>query len=267
MSSDARFRLFCVIAFACSVAPGLANTAQGQSPPPPPSSAADSKARAELSQIIAGLLSDTSSHMRMGPTRTATAADSVRAAAIVLIARAALSQYLDVKAAERDGYQRNLPWVEDQPIYHYNRLENFRAAERGEFDFGKPVSLLYKKDNLGELRLFGAMYGTSASAATEQLDTLLPISMAHWHKHVNMCYPGRAVPRDGPRKVDAGTVFLVKLYFSITSAGQCETAGGQFVPVEFGWMAHVYIFAGSDDPKVIWDADDLGNMDMHVRHP
>ena len=37
-------------------------------------------------------------------------------------------------------------------------------------------------------------------------------------------------------------------------------------PVEFGWMAHVYLFAGSDDPKVIWDADDLGNVDIHMRH-
>jgi hypothetical protein len=39
------------------------------------------------------------------------------------------------------------------------------------------------------------------------------------------------------------------------------------VPVELGWMAHVYMFAGSDDPKVIWDSDDLGNMTEHMQHP
>jgi hypothetical protein len=62
-------------------------------------------------------------------------------------------------------------------------------------------------------------------------------------------------------------VFFLKLFFSITSASDCELARGQFVPVEFGWMAHVYMFAGSDDPKMIWDADDVGNMDMQLRRP
>jgi hypothetical protein len=267
MPSDARFRVFSLIAFGCIVTAASASPAQSQSPPHPASSAADSQAQAELSRTIAGILSDTSSHMRMGPTRTATAADSARAAAIVLAARAALSQYVDVKVAERDGYYRNLPWLDDQPIYHYNRLQNFSAAQQGAFDPTKPVSLLYKKDGRGQLRLFGAMYATRELAASEDLDALLPISMAHWHEHVNLCYPGRNAARDGPQKVDAGMVFLVKLFFSITSARECETAGGRFVPVEFGWMAHVYMFAGSDDPKVIWDADDLGNVDVHMGHP
>jgi len=94
--------------------------------------------------------------------------------------------------------------------------------------------------------------------------------MAHWHEHVNLCYPGGAVTRHlgQPRKIDAGLVFMMQLYFSITSASACESAGGQFVPVEGdGWMTHVYMFAGSDDPKVIWDSDDIGSMNGPMRHP
>src|SRR3954462_2236704 len=155
--------------------------------------------------------------MRMGPTRTATVADSVRAAAVVATARAALSQYVDVKLAERDGYYRNMPWLEDQPIYHYNSAHNADAAGRGQFDPSKPVSLLYKKNDRGQLSLVGAMYATSASAAPDSLDALLPISMAHWHQHVNLCYPSPALSHSLSGSVDADFVALMKELGGITS--------------------------------------------------
>ena len=148
------------------------------------------QARAEPTSSPASC-SDTSSHMKMGPTRTATVADSARAAAYCPRRAGCPQPYADVNVAERDGYYRNMPWLEDQPIYHYNSSRNFRVADRGKFDVTKPVSLLYKKDHDGQLRLVGAMYATSESAAPEDLDALLPISMAHWHEHVNLCYPGR----------------------------------------------------------------------------
>ena len=198
--------------------------------------------------------------MRMGPTRAATSADSARAAAFVVAARAALSQYVDVKLAERDGYYRNMPSIENQPIYHYNSSRNITGADRGEFDPTKPVSLLYKKDDRGQLRLVGAMYATSASAAPEALDALLPISMAHGTTATwNICYPGGPIARRLSQNVDAATVFWVRLFFSITSAGACDAASGRFVRGDAGWMTHVYMFAG-DDPNLIWDADDVGNM-------
>jgi hypothetical protein len=205
--------------------------------------------------------------MRMGPRRAATAADSARASGIVVAARAALSQYVDVKVAERDGFHNNAPGLTDLSIYHYNSLLNFGAADRGAFDVTKPVSLLYKKDDHGQLRLVGAMYATTASAAPEHLDALLPISMAHWHEHVNFCYPGHILAGAAPLKMDARRVFWSALFLSITSASECQQAGGQFVPVEGGWMAHVYLFAGSDDPKIIWDTDDAGTMDMRHATP
>ena len=265
MLTDARFRVVRAIAFSCTVAAISASPAESQLPQHPPSSAPDSQAQVEMGRVLAGLFSDSSSHMRMGPTRPATTADSARAAAIVRAARAALSQYVDVKVAERDGYHRAMPSLVDQPIYHYNSMPNFGAAERGEFDITKPVSLLYKKDDRGQLKLVGAMYATGASDPS-QLDALLPISMAHWHEHVNLCSPGGPLTRYLSPTVDARTVFWVKLFFTITSPGACEAAGGRFTDVDFGWMAHVYMFAG-DDPRVIWDTDDAGNMDMHMGHP
>ena len=266
MSPVPHVRILYLIAFACVLAATSARPAEGQSLSNQSGVAADSHAHEQLTRILGGLFSDTSVHMRMGPTRTATVADSTRAAAIVLTARTALRQYVDVKVAERDGYYRNMPWLDDQPIYHYNNQENIKAVGGGAFDLTKPVSLLYKKDTGGQLRLVGAMYATSASEAKD-LDALLPISMAHWHEHVNLCYPTRRALGDGPRKVDDAMVFWVKFYFSMTSEAECEDARGQFVPVEFGWMAHVYMFAGSDDPHEIWDADDLGNMPMRMHQP
>ena len=49
----------------------------------------------------------------------------------------------------------------------------------------------------------------------------------------------------------------------ITTRDECARAGGRFVPRTFGWMAHVYLFAG-DDPKTIWGENDHGSMDVHV---
>jgi hypothetical protein len=270
MSSDARFRALSLIAFTSLVAAGLAGRVESQVPQQTPPSAADSQAQAQLSRLFAGILSDTSVHMRMGPTRAATAADSARAADVVVRARAALRQYVDVKLAERDGYYRNMPWMEEQPIYHYNRAPNFKAADHGTFDIAKPVSLLYQKDDRGQLKLIGAMYAAGASATPEDLDALLPTSMAHWHEHVNLCYPGPSVTRylAHPRKIDGALVFMMQLFFGITSERACESAGGQFVALDGGgWMTHVYMFADSDDPKVIWDSDDIGSMNGPVRHP
>ena len=260
MSTRARFRRG-TIALSCLLTAIAARQGQSQMAKEAPLSAPDSQAQAELGRIIAGLFSDTSSHMRMGPTRTATLGDSARAAGIVVATRAALSRYMDVKLAERDGYYRAMATLEALPIYHYNSLPNFNAASEGNFDLTKPVSLLYQKDAQGQMKLVGAMYAARTGAAPSQLDSLLPISMAHWHEHVNLCYPVRA-PRVGP-----AAVFWLKLYFSITSASECAAAGGQFVPSDAGWMAHVYMFAGDGDPKVIWDTDDAGNMDTHAGHP
>jgi hypothetical protein len=213
----------------------------------------------ELASAVNALLTDDNTHMRMAPRKTATAADSARAKEIVKTARAALSKYSDVKVAEADGYIKFLPWLEDQSIYHYNSIPNVFAS-LGGFDATKPVSLLYKKDEKGAMKLVGAMYAAPPMATSDDLDARLPTGIAHWHEHVDFCGPNPDSVRAGVQKIDAPSTAK---WLAISTREACTAAGGRFVPRLFGWMAHAYFFSG-DDPKVIW-GDGHGSMDMH--HP
>ena len=188
----------------------------------------------------------------------ATTADSARAADIVKRARAALEQYSDAKVAERDGYVKFLPWLEEQSIFHYNNMANVFATLSG-FDPTKPVSLLYKKGAAGEMTLVGAMYAAQPGATPDDLDARLPLGIAHWHEHVDFCGPTPEAVRAGTEKVDAASTAR---WLKITSREECTAAGGRFVPRLFGWMAHAYLFVG-DDPKVIWGGDDRDHMHVH----
>lgn len=215
----------------------------------------------ELAAAINGLLLDDGAHMRMAPKRELAPGDSARAAEIVKTARAALGKYSDVKVAEADGYVKFLPWMEDQAIYHYNNFRNAMAVLNG-FDATMPVSLLYKKDAHGEMKLVGAMYSAVPNATPADLDARLPTSIAHWHEHVDFCAASPDSIRAGVVKADAATAAR---WLKITTREECSAVGGRFVPRIFGWMAHVYLFAG-DDPKTIW-GDDHGSMDVHMHHP
>ena len=210
----------------------------------------------ELAPAINGLLSDTTSHMRMAERRVATPADSLRAARIVSDSRAALSRYTDVAVAEHEGYVKFLPWLEDQDVYHYNNIQNVFSTI-STFDATKPSSLLYRKVN-GQLVLIGAMYTAMPGSTLDQLDARLPLGVAHWHEHVNFCGPTRETVRDS--KVVDG--IAVARWLAITSREDCTAAGGQFVPRLFGWMAHVYMFGGND-PLTIWGGEHADHMHMH----
>ena len=210
----------------------------------------------ELAPAINGLLSDTTSHMRMAERRVATPADSLRAARIVSESRAALSRYTDVAVAEHDGYVKFLPWLEDQDVYHYNSIQNVFATI-STFDATKPSSLLYRKEN-GKLVLIGAMYTAMPGSTLDQLDARLPLGVAHWHEHVNFCGPKPETVKDS--KVVDG--IAVARWLTITSRADCTAAGGQFVPRLFGWMAHVYMFGGND-PVTIWGGEHADHMRMH----
>ena len=215
----------------------------------------------ELASAVNALLTDDNTHMRMAPRKTATAADSARAKDIVKTARAALSKYSDVKVAEQDGYIKFLPWLEEQSIYHYNSVANVLAT-LGTFDAKKPVSLLYKKDDKGAMKLVGAMYAAPPNATPDDLDARLPTGIAHWHEHIDFCGPNPDSVRAGTQKIDAPSTAK---WLAISDREACTAAGGRFVPRLFGWMAHVYLFSG-DDPKVIW-GEEHGSMDMKMHHP
>jgi hypothetical protein len=171
-------------------------------------------------------------HMRLTKRRLERPGDRERAAAIVTALRPALEQYRDYHVAIENGYQIFLPNL-PQPVYHFtNYLQGFAEAFRFKAD--QATSLLYRKTRDG-YELVGAMYTAPRNATENDLDMRVPLSIAQWHAHVNICLPrqGAAPTADWTKFGPAG---------SISTADACAAAGGRFVPQLFGWMVHVYPF-------------------------
>jgi hypothetical protein len=178
-------------------------------------------------------------HMRMTPTRVATAADSARATQVVDKARAAIARYKDVRVAERDGYRRFAPNVKNQPVYHYTKM-SAAVRERFRFDPTQPSSLLYKQNADGSLRLVGAMYTAPKDATPDELNARIPLGIAQWHLHTNMCVP-RLTQRQRWREVSGGKPVFGPAS-PIATRQACDTVDGKFLPVVFNWMVHANVF-------------------------
>jgi hypothetical protein len=177
-------------------------------------------------------------HMRMTPTRKATAADSARADAIVAAAREALVRFKDVRVAEREGYKKFAPNVK-QPVYHFTSM---RAAFREHFTFdpARPSSLLYKEDADGSMRLVGAMYGAPKDASMDELNERVPLGIARWHLHTNMCVP-RLTQLERWKEFEGGKPVFGPLS-PVATRSACDSVDGRFLPVVFGWMVHVNVY-------------------------
>jgi hypothetical protein len=169
-------------------------------------------------------------HMFMTGMRTETPEDLQRAHEIVTQLRAGIDKYKDYHAALDDGFKIFLPNI-PQPEYHFTSYRN-GFLEALTFDPARPTSLLYKKTATG-YELVGAMYTMPKHATDDQLNARVPLSVAMWHLHTNLCMP----PRDQIRSAD-WTKF--GLHGSIITADACSDVGGRFHPVIFGWMVHVY---------------------------
>lgn len=177
-----------------------------------------------------------SAHMAWSDTRPETAADRERAVQIVQTLRAALAKYKDYHVAEADGFKPFHPEV-PQRMYHFTKWSNgLKAAFT--FDPSKPTSLLYTKRPDGGYELIGAMYTAPRRTTQARLDQRVPLSVARWHRHVNLCFP----PKGQGRAAD-----WTKFGFrgSISTKAACAAAGGRFYPQVFGWMVHVYPWAGT----------------------
>ena len=181
-----------------------------------------------------------SAHLHMTEMRQQTPADVQRASQIVTQLRAGIEKYRDYHVALNDGFHIFLPNI-PQPEYHFTSYKNgFMAA--WHFDPSQPTSLLYRKTADG-YELVGAMYTMPKRATEEQLNERVPLSIAMWHLHTNLCMP----PRDQAKSAD-WTKFGLK--GSITTQDACDAAGGKFHPSIFGWMVHVYPY--EDSPEKIF---------------
>ena len=176
-------------------------------------------------------------HMHMTAMRPQTPEDAARANEIVTQLRSGIEKYKDYHVALNDGYKIFLPNL-PQPEYHFTNYWN-GFLEAFTFDPARPTSLLYKKTSDG-YELVGAMYTMPKRATEQQLNTRVPLSMATWHLHTNLCMPQKGQFRNAD-----WSEFGLK--GAITTQQACDAAGGRFQPVIFGWMVHVYPYEDSLD--------------------
>ena len=212
----------------------------------------------QMAMPASGDVTTMGGHMEMTKLRPMQPGDQAKADAIVVAARKVANEYLDYRKALADGYTIFMPEV-PQHVYHFTLAQNAMEAMR-QFDASRPTSLLYEKTPgkqpgaEGYYKLVGVMYTDRLRAQEEELNSRIPLSIATWHLHTNLCMPpgGSLIDMTGPHP-------KFGLNGSITTREACEAAGGRFQGNVFGWMVHVYPF--ETDAKKVWSAgmdDDHG---------
>jgi len=170
-------------------------------------------------------------HMSYTAARPGTAADTAKALAVVQVLRTAISQYPTLAAAESAGYRSRLPEAMQQRrrMLHVGRPRS-RTGSTG-FDPASPQALLYRRDDDGQFQLAGAMFVAPDGATEDDLDARIPLSVARWHRHTNVCRgpAGEMKPR----------------YLRATTQPGCEAVGGRFRG-ESRYMVHVMVDGGDD---------------------
>jgi hypothetical protein len=171
-------------------------------------------------------------HMTFTAGRAGTPEDSVRALAVVDKLRAALAPYQTLADAERAGYhsRRDAESVRGGKLLHVARWPR-RPGQAQAFDPAAPQALLYRRGTDGEFHLAGGMFVAPPDATSDDLDAMIPLSVAHWHQHTNICVTGNRRS--------------FKLVPGATTAKACQQAGGRF-RAQSRYMVHVMTDAGSD---------------------
>jgi len=206
-------------------------------------------------------------HMTMTTLRPMQPGDQARADAIVAAARKFADQYKDYRKALAEGYTIFHPEIK-QDVYHFTN-ETYARQTTLDFNPAHPTSLLYERvapAKAGEqpgYKLVGVMYTAPYGATLNELNERVPLSIARWHLHTNLCLP----PEGGRRDEVGEKGGRFGLLGSITTPAACEQAGGMFLPHIFGWMVHVYPY--ETDPAKIWAAgmDDKHGMQHDAMAP
>ncbi len=211
---------------------------------PPSSERDEAEARTHVMHSMEGHM-DMDPHMKMTTLRQPGAGDAARAQKVADKARQAAEKYKDYHIAFADGFEIFHPEV-PQKMYHFT---NYAYAFEAQFSFNAehPTSLLYEKRG-DEYKLIGVMYTAPKRFGEDQLDERIPLSVAQWHEHVNLC-----MPPAGKRKELLSPHPQFGLRGSISTKEACDSAGGMFRPVVFNWMVHVYPF--EKDQSSIWSVE------------
>jgi hypothetical protein len=170
-------------------------------------------------------------HMSFTAPRDGTAADSARALAVVRTLRGAIARYPTLAAAESAGYRSRLPETMQRRRRILHVVRRRSRTGTAEFDAAAPQALLYRRDESGRFQLAGAMFVAPEGATEADLDARIPLSVARWHQHLDVCRGpnGQMKPR----------------YLRATTASSCEAVGGRFRS-ESRYMVHVMVDSGDD---------------------
>ncbi len=188
---------------------------------------------------------DMGPHMKMTALRAPQPGDKEKADAVADAARKVSERYQDYKLALADGFKIFHPELPQKQYHFTNYLYAFEATRK--FNPDHPTSLLYEKRGDG-YKLVGVMYTDRKTASEEDLNARIPLSIAQWHAHVNLCLP----PADKKAEM-MGPHPQFGLRGSIVTEDACDAAGGKFLPQNFGWMVHVYPM--EKNPADVWSVE------------
>ncbi len=191
-------------------------------------------------------------HMYMTPLRPKQPGDEEKAKAVVANVKATIERYKDYRKALLDGYVIANPKVK-QPQYHFINDANTREADL-HFDPRKPTALLYRRTPMQEYKLEGVMYTANPDATEDELNERIPLSIARWHRHINVCW----APED--RVGDYQTAHpKFGMFGSINTEEACKAERGDFHPYMFTWMIHIFPYE-PDFKEVFSMNDDVAHV-------
>jgi hypothetical protein len=216
-------------------------------------SAMSSESSVHVMHSMEGHHMDMGPHMKMTGLRAPKPGDEARAEKVVEAARRVMQKYEDYRTALADDFHIFHPEI-PQKMYHFT---NYKYAFEATYEFNpeRPTSLLYEKHGDG-YTLVGVMYTAPKRFTEDDLDQRIPLSIAQWHEHVNLC-----VPPSGRKREVLGPNPRFGLRGSISTKEECDANGGTFHPLIFNWMVHVYPLEKTE--AQIW-AVDRGHEHSHM---
>jgi hypothetical protein len=200
---------------------------------------------AHAMEAMQGHHMDMGPHMKMTAVRDLKPGDEEKAQQVVESARKAAEKYKDYRVALANGFKIFHPEIPQKQYHFTNYWYGFEAATH--FNPDHPTSLLYEKHG-DDYTLIGVMYTAPKNSNEDQLNSRVPLSIAQWHAHVNMC-----IPPEDKRKEMFGANPKFGLHGSIITKDACDAEGGKFLPQIFGWMVHVYPFEQKQED--IWSVE------------
>jgi len=98
------------------------------------------------------------------------------------------------------------------------------------------------------------MYTTNPDATEDELNERIPLSIARWHRHINVCW----APED--RVADYQTAHpKFGMFGSINTEEACKAERGDFHPYMFTWMIHIFPYE-PDFKEVFSMNDDVAHV-------